>query len=218
MAPLRALVVGCSLLLLAREAGAAELEPKRKGFQIDVAGGLSFCLPGGAARCKRVDGVTAPQAGGVVTMGYRPRSWLLAGLSYEFGLLRPTHTDILGSNGRPLYGLARHQGIFAVVRTGVDVGRVDLGLEVGLGYSQQVAPYVHEDFRGQRYGTRGFAARVTPLIAVYLTRRVYLGLRWDVTLNFHRSQACGPSPCPGPVRAPTFGHHALLGAMFGVTI
>lgn len=205
----------CVTFLLASEAG-AELEPKRRGLQVDVAGGLSFCLPGGAARCKRVEGVTAPHAGGVVTIGWRPRSWLLAGLSYEFGLLRPTHTDILG--GRPLYGLARHQGIFGVVRTGVDVGRVDLGLEFGLGYSQQVATYVHDEFRGQRFGTRGFAARVTPLIAVYLTRRIYLGLRWDVTFNFHRSPACSPGRCTEPVKAPFFGHHSLLGVMFGVTI
>jgi len=210
-----AVLVGALAYLLASEAG-AELEPKRKGLQVDVAGGLSFCLPGGAARCKRVDGVTAPHAGGVVTVGYRFRPWLLAGLSYEFGLLRPTYTDILG--GRQLYGLTRHQGIFGVVRTGVDVGRIDLGLEFGLGYSQQVAPYVHDDFRGERFGTRGFAARVTPLIAVYLTRRIYLGLRWDVTLNFHRSPACSPGRCPDPVKAPAFGHHSLLGLMFGVTI
>lgn len=215
MSQTAALLAACFVLLLAREAG-AELEPKRKGLQVDIAGGLSFCMPGGAARCKRVDGVTAPHAGGVVTVGYRFRPWLLAGLSYEFGLLRPSYTDILG--GRPLYGPARHQGIFGVVRTGVDVGRVDLGLELGLGYSQQVATYVHDDFRGQRYGTLGFAARVTPLLAVYVTRRVYLGLRWDVTMNFHRSPACSPGRCEGPVRAPAFGHHSLLGLMLGVTI
>ncbi|WP_434427924.1 hypothetical protein [Nannocystis pusilla] len=126
MSQLPAFVAACLVFLLASEAG-AELEPKRKGLQVDIAGGLSFCMPGGAARCKRVDGVTAPHAGGVVTVGYRFRPWLLAGLSYEFGLLRPSYTDILG--GRPLYGPARHQGIFGVVRTGVDVGRVDLGLE-----------------------------------------------------------------------------------------
>lgn len=208
--------LACLVLLHTRDAS-AELEPKRKGVQVEVAGGLSLCLPGGAARCKDVTGATRPHTGGVVTVGWRPRSWLLAGLSYEFALLRPTHTDILGSDGRRLYGLARHHGVFGVVRTGVDVGRIDLGLEVGLGYSQHVAPHVHDELRGQRHGTRGFAARVTPLLAVYLTRRLYLGLRWDVTLNFHRAQACRPA-CPGPVRAATFGHHSLLGLMFGVTI
>lgn len=217
MNSISALALGGLALLHAREAS-ADLEPRRRGFQVDVAGGLSLCLPGGAARCKEVDGATRPHVGGVITLGWRPRSWLLAGLSYEFSLLRPTHTDILGSNGRQLYGLARHHGVFGVLRTGVDIGRLDLGLEVGLGYSQHVAPYVHDEFRGQRHGTRGFAARVTPLLAVYLTRRLYLGLRWDVTLNFHRAQACGPTPCPGSVRAPAFGHHSLLGLMFGVTI
>lgn len=71
----------------------------------------------------------APHAGGVVTIGYRFRPWLLVGLSCEFGLLR-----------------------------------------------------------------------------------------WDVTMNFHRGPACSPGRCEGPVRAPAFGHHSLLGLMLGVTI
>ncbi len=125
-----------------------------------------LCLPGGAARCKRVEGVTAPHAGGVVTIGYRPRSWLLAGLSYEFGCCgrrAPTSSAAARSTASP--AIRESSGSCAPASTSA----ASISARVRPRLLQQVASYVHDDFRGQRFGTRGFAARVTPLIAVYLT-------------------------------------------------
>ncbi len=191
------LAAGCRRILLASEAGASSSNRSARSFQVDIAGGLSFRHAGRRERCKRVDGVTAPHAGGVVTIGYRFRA-VAAGQPWRTssGCWWPSYTDILGS--RPLYGLGLSPGhLFGVVRTGVDVGRIDLGRELGpAGDSQQVATLRPRLFRGQRCGTLGFAARVTlPLIVGLRHAPAHLGLRWDVTMNFHPSPACSPGRC-----------------------
>lgn len=214
-----ALLVGLAVFLAAGDASAGRyLDPKRKGFQFDAAVGASFCLPAGQTPCRSVSGATAPLVGAGITAGWRPRSWLFLGAAYDVASLRPTYTDILGSNGRTLYGTAVQHAVFGALRTGVDIDRIDLGLEIGLGYSRVSAPFAVEELRGQRFASSGLALRLSPQVAVYLTRRVFLGLRWNVTLNLHRRTQCGSACEEHPGDAPAFGHHAMFGLMVGATI
>lgn len=214
-----ALLVGTAMLPTSADAAFNRyLDPDRKGFQLDVAAGASFCLPAGHTPCHDIEGATAPLAGGGITAGWRPRSWIFVGAAYDVAALRPTHNDILGSFGRRLYGPAVQHAVFGVLRTGVDIGRIDLGLEAGLGYSRVSAGYAIDELRGQRFGSDGLALRFSPQVAVYLTRRVFIGVRWNITINLHRRLRCGSGCADHPGEPPAFGHHSLLGLMVGVTI
>jgi hypothetical protein len=212
------LLVAAAVSLSAGDASASRyLDPDRKGFQADLAAGASFCMPSGFTPCRTLAGATEPLVGAGFTAGWRPRAWLFVGGAYELASLRPTYNDILGSFGRRLYAPALQHAVFGVVRTGVDIGRLDLGLEFGLGYSRVSAAYAIDERRGQRYGSDGLALRFAPLIAVYLTRHVYIGLRFNATLNLHRRLRCSGACTDRSGDPPAFGHQGTLAFMVGAT-
>jgi hypothetical protein len=122
----------------------------------------------------------------------------MIGASYSANLLSPKW----GLGAAPesaddqVFSGANVQGIFGVFRLIVPIKRVDIGIEAAPGFAWQffnanegrlirTLPGSTEAITVQRETTRGFSLKLAPMVNVFVSRRVYLGMRADVMLSFH---------------------------------
>ncbi|MEZ4429856.1 MAG: hypothetical protein R3A51_19430 [Nannocystaceae bacterium] len=180
-------------LALSTEAAAAP-NVKRKGGQAELTFGGSLCIPG-AADCSSsttVVGKTGPSIGGGFMIGYRPIKQFLIGAAYNVGFFNPDYRlDSAADIDR--YKLAYQHSLFVVLRGILPIWRLDLGVEVGPGWSRQVFQVNDVDYDLPTIGvatvdkeySQGFALKTAPVVDIYITKHVFLGVKLDLIWNFH---------------------------------
>jgi hypothetical protein len=198
-----ACVAVAAVVALAPGGAAAAPEVKRRGVQVEGLFGVSACMPGAMA-CKSGGDAVRPSFGAGVMVGYRPLRALLVGAAYDFGLFDPDFPNP-GDAGFPEdYRTAYQNSLFAVVRGILPIWRMDLGLEVAPGWSRQT--FVLGEYTGlvengnyerpTRESSQGFALKLAPVIDFYVSRRVFVGVKVDFIVNFHRV-SCSYAPFSG---------------------
>jgi len=167
-------------VVLASADAHAKPDIRRKGGQWGVMLGGSACVPG-KAKCTRdgvdIDGRTRPSFGLGAELGYRFNKWVYAGAAYNFGLF---DTDYEVSGGST-YKHAYQHSVFGEVRPIAPVWRFDFGLGLAPGFSRQVFKYDN----GDKDYSQGFAFKFSPVIDIYVSRRIFLGAKMDLILNAH---------------------------------
>lgn len=215
----RLLAVAAPLLLLvAAPARAADV--KRRGVQIEALAGGSICVPGHAA-CKssaELVGTTGPSLGLGFFAGFRPLRVLMVGVSYNAGFFDPRY---LTTGDADAYRLAYQNSVFATLRGIIPLWRLDLGLEIGPGFSRQTFRARDGALPYDREFSQGFALKTAPSIDIYLTRRFFLGAKVDFLWNFH-GKVCqdGGAGRTCSTRADTDRasvHQMIAGLHFGAT-
>ena len=161
---------------------------QRKGGQWGVMLGGSACIPG-KAECSRdavseggitVDGDTRPSFGMNAELGYRFNKWVFAGASYNLGFF-DTKYEFSNGTGTGQYKRAYQNSIYGVVRPTLPVWRFDFGLGMGPGFSRQV--FVLDN--GDRDYSQGFSWVFSPSIDIFVSRRIFVGVKMDLLLNAH---------------------------------
>lgn len=159
---------------------------KRRGGQAEMMIGGSLCIPSHAG-CKSasdVIGRTAPSFGMGFTLGFRPLRALMIGAAYNVGFF---NADYLATGANAdAYRFAYQNSFFGVIRGILPIWRIDLGLEIGPGFSRQVFRAKDGALPFDRQYSQGFALKTAPVIDFYLTRRFFLGAKIDFIWNFHR--------------------------------
>lgn len=178
----RLFALASGLLLAAAPARAADV--KRRGVQVEGLIGGSMCVPGRAACSSSAElaGTTGPSLGLGATLGFRPLRMLMIGVAYNAGFFDPNYLTTADADA---YRRAHQHSVFAVLRGIIPIWRLDLGLEIGPGFSRQtfvtrdVVPLYDRQF------SQGFALKTAPSASFYLTRRFFLGVKADFLWNFH---------------------------------
>lgn len=194
-------------------------EPARAGGQWEILAGGTACLDG-RTDCdldtSTISGSSSPSFGGGVSLGWRAARWLQLGGVYRFGMLDPDY-DVVGDDD---YRWAYQHSVFLFARPTLPIWRVDLGVDLGPGFSRQV---FRRDWQNHDV-SQGFSFLIGPVIDFYLTEAIFLGAKVDLLLNAH-DEVCkrrdGTRACasPGdddvaPVHQVLFGVH--VGGNFGV--
>ena len=189
--------------------------PRRQGGQIELLLGATACLPG-ETRCNiDDDGRTWPSFGGGVNLGWRVNPYFMFGVGYRYGMFHPDYDFVAASD----YDFAHQHSVYALFRPIIPIGPVDIGLDIGPGYSGQF----FERGGNERDFSHGFSFLFGPSINVFVTDRFFIGAKVDFLLNSHR-QICTATGertvCtePGnedvaPVHQVIYGLH--LGGTFG---
>jgi hypothetical protein len=180
-------------LPIAGASGEAAARPDRRGAQAEVLFGGTGCVPG-RAKCDaggEIAGETGPLVGFGTTLGFRPLRVLMVGAAYNLGFFAPDYRQ----GGSDLYRRAYQHSVFAVARAILPIWRLDLGLEIGPGWSRQVFVAAADSplknvadlglVRVDREYSQGLALKTAPVIDFYLTKRFFLGAKIDVIFNFH---------------------------------
>jgi hypothetical protein len=192
--------------------------PRREGGQIEFFAGATACIPG-EAECNidaaGIDGFTLPSFGMGVNLGWRANRYVMLGGAYRFGMFHPDFDVVAASD----YRFAYQNSIYAVVRPILPIGRVDIGVDLGPGWSRQV---FQRDGDRRDY-SQGFSFIIGPTVDVFVTDRFFIGAKVDFLLNAHAevcSQAGNRTTCTGassrdvaPVHQVIYGIH--LGGTFG---
>jgi hypothetical protein len=193
-------------------------EPARAGGQWEILGGATACLDG------RVDceletpegsGRALPSFGGGVSLGWRVTRWLQIGGVYRFGMFQPDYDVVVDDD----YRFAYQHSVYAFARPILPIWRFDFGINVGPGFSRQV---FRRDWRSYD-ASSGFSFLVGPVVDVYLTDTLFIGIEVDFLLNAH-DEVCDRRPdtraCASPdtddvapVHQVIYGLH--LGGNFG---
>jgi len=190
---------------------------QRHGGQWGITLGGSACIPG-KAECQRddvldggitIDGETRPSFGLNAELGYRINPFVFVGASYHLGFF---DTDYDFSSGTD-YSHAYQQSVFGVVRPTLPLWRFDFGFGVGAGFSRQTFRVDGPD----RDYTQGFSFMLAPSIDLFVSRRVFIGVRADLLFNAHRrfcNQRSSNTVCTdssendlAPVHQTIFGLH-----------
>jgi hypothetical protein len=142
-------------------------------------------------------------------MGYRLHRFVFVGAAYRFGMF---DTAYIPHSGVP-YDLGYQHSVYGMVRPILPVWRFDLGLTLGPGFSRQV----FRSADGSKDYSQGFSFALGPTVDVFISSRVFIGVRGELLLNAHRKycrgggqdSACGPSGPEdlGPVHQMVFGLH-----------
>lgn len=156
-------------------------KPQRKGGQAELLTGASACVPGKGDCKDDALGRTAPSLGMAANIGYRVNRFFFIGGGYGVGWFNPTWELDGGKQFRNAY----QQGVFGVLRGYLPIWRLDLGLELAPGWSRQT--FVPTS--GDKVFSQGFALRPGLSLDFWLGRRVFVGAKLDMILNFHQ-QAC----------------------------
>ena len=168
---------------VATEARAGWKDIRRKGGQAEIVAGASLCLPGrGECSSDATDaltGETGPMLGIGANLGWRVNKWFLVGAGYTAGWFNPDYT-LLDSE---VYRMALQHTVVAVLRGYLPVWRFDFGLEASPGFSRQT---FFERGSDVRQYSQGFAFRPGLSVDFWITKRIFLGAKWDVMLNAHR--------------------------------
>ena len=193
-------------------------EPARSGGQWEIFAGATACIDGRVdcdVDTAAVSGNTLPSFGGGLSIGWRVARWLQIGGAYRFGMFQPQY-DVMGDDD---YRFAYQHSVFAFARPILPVWRLDLGVDLGPGFSRQV---FRRDWRSYD-ASSGFAFLIGPVIDLYLTDSLFIGAKVDIMLNAH-DEVCERRPdvraCAGPeaddvvpVHQVVYGLH--LGGNFG---
>jgi hypothetical protein len=177
------LVTAAALGGMTLAAGNAEAKPDivRKGGQWGVMLGGSACVPG-KAKCSReevsIDGKTRPSFGLGAELGYRFNKYVFLGAHYNFGLF---DMDYEVTDGSSQYKRGYQNSIYGMVRPTLPAWRFDFGLGVGPGFSRQT--FVREN--GDKDYSQGFSFIISPSIDIWVSRRIFLGAKFDLLLNGH---------------------------------
>lgn len=168
----------------------AEAKPNitRKGGQWGITLGGSACVPG-RAKCARadvtdggitVDGKTRPSFGLGAELGYRFKPWIFAGAHYNLGFF---DTDYEFSSGTldTTYKRAYQNSIYGIVKPILPVWRFDFGLGMGPGFSRQAFRMAN----GDKDYSQGFSWVFSPSIDIFVSRRIFIGVKLDLLLNAH---------------------------------
>lgn len=173
-------------------AGVAHAAPnvKRRGGQAEVLLGGSLCIPG-RAECRAatdVVGRTGPSMGMGFTLGFRPMRSLLIGAAYNVGFFNPDYSSV----NADAYRTAYQNSFFGIIRAILPIWRLDLGLEVGPGFSRQVFVARGGVLPYDRQYSQGFALKAAPVVDFFITRQFFIGAKVDFLWNFH-NQVCDQS-------------------------
>lgn len=184
-------------------------EPKRSGGQADFMVGGSGCIPA-RGDCKDDTGetLTKGSAGFAVDLGWRAHKAFFLGASYTIGWFTPTWKV----DGSREFKNAFNQGVFLLLRAYIPIWRIDIGLELSPGYSQTAFVNKGSDLRDV---SKGFALRPGASLDFRLFKRLFLGVRVDVLLNFH-SRFCtidGDRVCGGQSTTPQLPIHQVIGGI-----
>jgi hypothetical protein len=178
-----AILAATAALALATPAS-AKPKIKRKGGQWGVLLGGSVCLPG-KAKCKREEaadvtivGDARPSLGLGAELGYRTGKWLFFGAAYNLGFFAPTYEIENESN----YKIAYQNSVYGVVRPILPVWRLDIGLDIAPGFSR--VAFKRED--GDKDYSQGFSFKLGPVVDIFISKRIFLGLKADFLLNAYR--------------------------------
>lgn len=189
--------------------------PRRQGVQVELLAGATACMPADGA-CgvggTGLEGVTLPSFGMGLNVGWRPSPYFIVGGAYRFGMFHPG-SDVAG------FEFAHQNALYAVVRPIWPVRRVDLGVDLGLGYSN----LRFEGGGDNREYSQGFSLIIGPTVDIFLTDRFFIGAKVDFLLNAHyrvctvsdgstRCAAAGPGDI-APVHQVIYGLH--FGGTFG---
>ena len=192
--------------------------PRREGGQIEFFAGATACIPGEAdcgVEGAGIDGYTLPSFGMGVNLGWRANRWVMLGGAYRFGMFHPNYDIVAGAD----YNVAFQNSVYAVVRPILPIGRVDIGVDLGPGWSRQ--SFLRDGDRSDY--SQGFSFIVGPTIDVFVTDRFFIGAKVDFLLNAHNEvcQSAGDrtvctnagSRDVAPVHQVIYGIH--LGGTFG---
>ena len=189
----------------------------RKGGQWGITMGGAACIPG-KAKCARdnvqdggitVDGRTRPSFGTGAELGYRFNKYIFAGAAYNLGFF-DTSYEVTGFEQ---YKRGFQNSVYAVVRPTLPAWRFDFGLGLGPGFSRQTFTYEN----GDRDYSQGFSFKIAPTIDIFVSRRIFIGVKADLLLNGHGKtcrQRGNTSTCEAtadsdlaPVHQTVFGLH-----------
>ena len=168
----------------------AEARPDRRGLQSDFLLGASGCIPG-RAKCDadgEIAGKTGPHMGFGATLGFRPLKVLMVGAAYNLGFFNPDYARA----GADVYRIAYQNSVFGVVRAILPIWRIDLGLEIGPGWSRQTFRATDKTIFTKSH-SQGFAMKMGPIVDIFLTKRFFIGAKVDFIFNFH-NQVCTDNP------------------------
>ncbi len=197
---LSAATFSLAVLLTALASNTSEAKPniKRTGGQAELTFGGSLCIPGAASCSSAVDvvGKTGPSIGAGFTLGYRPLKSLFIGAAYNVGFFNPDYR-LADDASVDVYKLAYQNSVFGVIRGILPLWRFDLGLELAPGWSRQAfkvadaqllrtPPELGETITVSKEFSQGFALKTAPVIDIYITRQIFLGVKLDLIFNFHR--------------------------------
>jgi hypothetical protein len=213
-------LAGAAALLAAPQVASAHPEVDRRGGQWEIMVGGAACMPG------RVDcqqdgpdpllGHTRPSFATGASLGWRPVRFFMFGGAYRFGMFDPDYEIAAGT---PNYWVAYQHSAFFLLKPILPIWRIDLGLDLGPGFSRQV----YRARNGDKDFSQGFAFLIGPSIDFWVARHVFLGAKVDFILNAHRTiceDRGGDRDCMrsetrhlAPVHQVLFGFH--LGGTFG---
>ena len=189
----------------------------RRGVQLEFQAGATACMPSNGA-CgiggTGLGGATLPSFGMGINVGWRVNPFFMVGGGYRFGMFH------LGSDLQDAgYQFAHQNSFYALARPIFPVSRVDIGIDLGAGYSIQI----FERSGDNRTYSQGFSLLLGPTIDVFLTDRFFIGAKVDFLLNAHFRRcevSDGSTSCasPGatdiaPVHQVIYGVH--VGGTFG---
>jgi hypothetical protein len=158
----------------------------RKGGQGALLMGAAFCVPGRLADCQpgndiTIGGENQPSFGMGLELGWRANRFVWIGAAYNLGLFN-TSVEVLNEG---TYDALRQHAVYGVIRPVLPIWRFDFGLDLGFGWSRQVAAFD----RDNKDLTQGFSAKIAPVVDIFLGRRLFIGAKADLILNEHR-EAC----------------------------
>lgn len=172
-----------ALLTVAGLSADAEARPnlKRRGGQFGLTIGGAACVPG-KAECTRetvtIDGRTRPSVGLGGELGYRFNRFVFAGAAYNLGFF-DTDYEVAGAS---VYRRGYQHSVFGVVRPTLPVWRFDFGLGVGVGFSRQTFRW--DEGKDKDY-SQGLAFKLAPTVDIFVSRRMFIGAKFDLLLNAH---------------------------------
>jgi hypothetical protein len=156
---------------------------KRKGGQWGVLLGGSVCLPGKAS-CSRdtveIAGESRPSLGLGAELGYRTGKYLFFGAAYNLGFLVPSYEI----EDQADYKIAYQNSVYGVVRPILPVWRLDIGLDLAPGFSR--IAFKREGGDKDKDYSQGFSFKLGPVVDIFITKRIFLGLKADFLLNAYR--------------------------------
>lgn len=207
--------------LFASTSAEAKPDIDRQGGQWGVTLGGSACIPG-RAKCTRddvseggitVDGKTRPSFGMGAELGYRFNKWIFAGAQYNLGFF-DTSYEVGGAMG---YKRGYQNSIYGIVKPILPVWRFDFGLGMGPGFSRQA----FQRDGGDKDYSQGFSWVFAPSIDIFVSKRIFLGVKADILLNAHTKtchQVGSNTTCAkGDDRDLAPVHQAIFGLHIGGT-
>ncbi|MFO0635634.1 MAG: hypothetical protein U0168_22550 [Nannocystaceae bacterium] len=170
--------------MLATSSAEAKPNITRRGGQFGLTLGGSICMPG-QAKCKRADdgsdvtpdGKTRPSFGLGAELGYRIKPWIYAGAQYNIGFF-DTQYEVSGAGN---FKRAYQNSVYGVIKPILPVWRFDFGLGMGPGFSRQAFLISG----GDKQYSQGFSWLFSPSIDIFVSRRIFLGVKADILLNGH---------------------------------